>query len=301
MKKTLLALCAGILAISASAKTYNVGEAFSYNIGPDFEWFDGSEAYFAQNANWPMTAMADGASLEDGYGMAMAWFAQHAFETLAQVNEELPVVEDPWDEDASVIKVYADSWWAYGNLNFALPQVDKICRIRVVYRVDPDGVENEWYDGTQKPFHVRLTAQGQEECLTEPIYEEQPQSYWTEEGWRVIDLYYNLPNAETYLAFTFDSAGLTCGRKVPFYLKEVSVVPTDLLEGDDHVTGDVVSEIVAEAPEATFVADNGEEDSINEIAAPAKAAEGIYDLMGRKVAHPANGLYIINGVKTIVK
>ncbi len=50
------------------------------------------------------------------------------------------------------------------------------------------------------------------------------------------------------------------------------------------------------------VAQAGEEipDGIEEINANAKVA-GIYDLQGRKVAKAAKGLYIINGVKTLVK
>ena len=50
------------------------------------------------------------------------------------------------------------------------------------------------------------------------------------------------------------------------------------------------------------IAQAGEEipDGIEEINAGSKAA-GIYDLQGRKVAKAGKGLYIINGVKTLVK
>jgi hypothetical protein len=45
-----------------------------------------------------------------------------------------------------------------------------------------------------------------------------------------------------------------------------------------------------------------EEDAIEEITvAPAKTAEGIYDLAGRRVSKATRGFYIINGVKTLVK
>lgn len=47
----------------------------------------------------------------------------------------------------------------------------------------------------------------------------------------------------------------------------------------------------------------GEEipDGIQEISGVSAKAQGIYDLQGRKVANPSKGLYIINGVKTLVK
>lgn len=315
MKKSLLTLCAGILAMSASAQNFAKGDALVYNFDENFKWFNDEEDIYNQNANWPAEALRAQASMKDGWTCAMFWFAQwsnanvpaeskkdnagplNSMTTMADAQAICPVVENPWEEGSSVVKMQAGNWWAYGNFNFALPEVNEVCRIRVVYRVDPTGVDNP-YDGTQKPFHIRLTKVAQDECFAEPNFEEQPVTYWNEQGWRVVDLYYNLPDNQTYLALTFDGAGLSCGRNVPFYLKEVSVVPTRLLDGDTHESGALVSEIVKEAPEAVTV---GGEGAINEISAASKVAGGIYDLQGRKVAKAGKGLYIINGVKTLVK
>jgi hypothetical protein len=52
----------------------------------------------------------------------------------------------------------------------------------------------------------------------------------------------------------------------------------------------------------TEISIEGESSAISEInAASAAAAEGIYDLQGRRVARAAHGIYIINGQKTIIK
>lgn len=320
MKKTLLALCAGIMALGASAATYEKGEAFCYAIDPTFQWFAGEEDIYAKNDNWPADALRGQADLAEGWGCGMFWFAQYnsgkpgplltkpadgedpevpGF-TLAEAQEILPVVQDPWNTNAYAIKVLAPSWWAYGNLNFALPKMDEVCRIRVVYRVDETSAE-QYAPGNGKPFHVRLTQGAQDDCFAEPNFEEQVETYWTEPGYRVVDMYYNLPDLKTYLALTFDGQGLTCGGGKPaFYLKEVSVVPVSKLAGDTHVSGNLVSQIVAECPEPVIV--KGINDaSINEVAVAEKAAQGIYDLQGRKVAKAAHGLYIVNGVKTFVK
>lgn len=324
MKKTLLALCAGVMALGASAATYEKGEAFCYAIDPSFKWFADDELIYNQNDNWPATALRGQADLAEGWGCGMFWFAQYnsgkpgplptkpaegenpevpGF-TLAEAQEILPVVQDPWNENSYAIKVYAPTWWAYGNLNFALPKMDEVCRIRVVYRVDETSA-NQYAPANGKPFHVRLTDNGQDDCFPSPNFEEQVETYWTEPGYRVVDLYYNLPAMTTYLALTFDGQGLTCGgnddaNKPAFYLKEVSVVPVSKLAGNTHVSGDLESQVVATCPEPVIV--KGINDaSISEVAVAEKAAQGIYDLQGRKVAKAAHGLYIVNGVKTFVK
>lgn len=305
MKKTLLTLCAGLLAIGASAQTYKLGEAFAYDLNT-FAWFDDDETYWEKNANWPAISMLDGAVLEENLGLAMIWFAGidgGAFKTqcptLADCEAMFPVVESPWDSDNKAIKIQVTptGWWGYYNLNFALPKMDNVCRIRIVYRVDVEGYERFTHE---KPFHVRLTDTDQAGCFAEPIFEEFVSEFWDNEGFRVVDLYYQ-PNGQTYLAVTSDSGGISVnGNSRPgLYVQEVSVVPVDLIPGDTHVSGNTVVSIQQEAPEIVVI--EGADDSIDEISASAKVAEGIYDLQGRKVANAAHGLFIINGVKTLVK
>lgn len=304
MKKSLLALCAGVLALTASAETYKLGEAFCYNINSSFKWFDNDDRYAADaadgaeaklNINWPAAAMEDAADLATNTGLAMPWFFGKTFATVAEADEALPVVTDPWGSDA--IKVFTAAWWGYGNLNFALPKMSEVCRIRVIYRVDETEVpEQTWYDGTQKTFKVHLTNTDQDGCFAEPMFEEQPKDYWENKGYRVVDLYYQ-PDGQTYLALTFDSAGLTCGGRPSFYVQAVSCVPVSKIAGDTHTTGQVESKVTETLPELVTV--EGEGDAISEIAAAKQA--GIYDLQGRKLAAPVKGINIINGVKTLVK
>lgn len=305
MKKTLLALCAGVLALGATAESFEKGKAFAYDLNT-FQWFDGDEYYWNANANWPANSMLNGAILEDNLGLGMIWFAGNAAAggafgtqcpTLADCLEKFPVVASPWDDANKAIKVQVSEtgWWGYYNLNFALPAMDEVSRIRVVYRVDTDGWDRFEAD---KPFHVRLTDTDQDGCFGEPIFEEKCQEFWDQPGFRVVDLYYQ-PNGKTYLAFTSDAGGISVNASRPaLYVQEVSVVPVSLLAGDTHVSGNTVVDYAQEAPEIVTISDEG---SINEIAAASKAAEGIYDLQGRKVAKAAHGLYIINGVKTLVK
>ncbi len=320
MKKSLLAICAGVLAFGAAAQTYQLGEAFCYDINPTFSWFAGDDRYAKDaadgpdavlNINWPAAAMDDAADLATNTGLATAWFAQVKFESIAEANELFPVVADPWagKEDVYAIQMKtsafekhpANAWWGYGNLNFALPKMNEVSRIRVIYRAD-DTVENPgdagWANNTEKPFWVRLTDTDQDGCFKEPMFSETNIKFWETPGYRVVDLYYQ-PNGQTYLALTYDSAGLSC-QGIAMYVEEVSVVPVSKLEGDTHVSGDVVTDVVETLPELVKIeGSNNGEDSINEIAVAKQA--GIYDLQGRKLAAPAKGINIINGVKTLVK
>lgn len=314
MKKSLLALCAGIMAFGASAQIFQLGEAFSYNIAPgSFHWFanddryaaDGTDAEAALNINWPAFAMDEAADLATNTGLATAWFAQVKFTSVAEADEVLPVVEDPWTRDAYAVKIQSatiegkkdGAWWGYGNLNFALPKMNEVSRIRVIFRAD-DTVETPgeaaWANNAEKPFWVRLTDSDQDGCFTEPMFKETNIDFWNTPGYRVVDLYYQ-PNGQTYLGLTFDSAGLSC-QGIAFYVEEVSVVPVSKLAGDTHVSGDMVSNVVTTLPELVKIDGEG---SISEIGVAAQNA--IYDLQGRKVAKAEKGLYIINGVKTLVK
>lgn len=320
MKKSLLALCAGVLAFGASAQTYELGKAFCYDINPTFSWFAGDDRYAADgnsgadavlNVNWPYKAMEDAADLATNQGLATVWLNSKKFETVAEADETFPVVADPWagKDDVYALKVQSGGWWGYGNLNFALPKMNEVARIRVIYRAGIDDIEKPteekndkgeytWAYNPGKPFWVRLTDQEQDQCFAEPSFSETNIKFWETAGYRVIDLYYQ-PDGQTYLALTFDSAGLTC-QQIAFYLQEVSVVPVSELAGDTHTSGQVETKVVDTLPELVKVegSNNGEE-SISEIAAAKQA--GIYDLQGRKLAAPVKGINIINGVKTLVK
>ncbi len=323
MKKTLLILGAGVLAIGASAQTYKLGEAFAYEINPSFHWFGNDDRYAADafkldengdiknnpeavlNINWPAFAMDEAADLATNTGLATPWLNSKRFATVAEADETFPVVEDPWTRDAYAVKVQSGGWWGYGNLNFALPKMDEVARIRVIYRAGIDDIEKPavtdaegnptWVSKPEKPFWVRLTDTDQDGCFAEPRFTELNEAFWDTPGYRVIDLYYQ-PNGQTYLALTFDSAGLTC-QQIAFYLEQVSVVPVSKIAGDTHIAGDMVSEVRSTLPELVKI--EGGEDSISEIAA--EKANTIYDLQGRKVAKAGKGLFIINGVKTLVK
>ncbi|MCM1310069.1 MAG: hypothetical protein NC301_03470 [Bacteroides sp.] len=304
MKKLLLAICAG-LALSASAQTYKLGEAFAYDFNT-FAWFDNDPAIWENNSQWPATEMLDGASLEEGWGLGMIHFHGDAFTanctTLEACNKQFPIVKSLWTENAMAakIQVTATGWWAYGNANFALPAMEELSRIRVVYRVDIEGW-SRFEPENKKPFHVRLTDSDQDGCFAEPKFEEAIPEFWDNPGFRTVDMYYQ-PNGQTYLALTFDGAGITVDNQRPaLYIQEVSVVPVSKLAGDDHKSGDCVPVISENAPVPVVISNDGGDDAISEITAAAKVAEGIYDLQGRKLAAPVKGLNIINGVKTLVK
>lgn len=307
MKKTLLALCAGVMMFGASAETYEKGEAFCYAINPQFSWFEGDEDYYAGNENWPALTLKGGANLEAGLGLGMVWFAQYnagtpgpvaGTNTLEEAMAICPVVGDPWNANDYAIKMQADKWWAFGNFNFAMPQMNELSRIRVIYRVDVEGFEDY---GNANPIYVRLNNTGnQDDCFVtagDPVT-----AHYTNPGYRVVDLYHQLDADNNYLAITFMPGGLSCGGGKPaFYLEEVSVVPVSKLAGDTHVSGDTNLDVTATRPELVRVKGINDEASISEIAVSEKAAQGIYDLQGRKVAKATRGLYIIDGVKTFVK
>jgi hypothetical protein len=56
-----------------------------------------------------------------------------------------------------------------------------------------------------------------------------------------------------------------------------------------------------ESAETTVVWTIGDESSITSISVTSNGKTTVYDLSGRRVATPAKGLYIVNGVKTILK
>lgn len=225
-KQLLLSLAAVTLAEMASAESYKAGEAFAYQIDPTF-------AFEFIDAQYPADEMRGQASMEYGFGLASAWFAQMLPENKNNVgiNEMCPVVEDPYNPSTYAIRMQTSRWDAYGNFNFALPEVGEPCRVRVVYRAATEGIENAWYDGTQKPFHVKLMDDNDQDTPDYPEITEQNLDFWTNPGWRVAEFVTNLDADKYYLSILWNAGGLSCGRNVPFYVKEVSVVPTRLISG----------------------------------------------------------------------
>lgn len=307
MKKVLLVLCAGI-AMCASAEVFEQGTAYAYPFGPDFHYFDNNDEIAEMNLNWPTLMMEDGCSFgsatEDPYGTMAVWFNNAVAQpvTVAAADELCPVVADPWNEGAYALKMYATAWWGFGNFNFALPAADELCRVRVIFRCDTEGADDSRKDNANGIL-VRITDQdlsGAADGVPGPNAKVEIPDIWANpEKYQVVDLYADGLDGKVYGALTFMPGGFSCGANQPtFYLEEVSIVPAKLLTGDTHNAGEAIVSAVDVRPDLVTIS---EESSINEIAAASKAAEGIYDLQGRKVAKAAHGLYIINGVKTLVK
>ena len=254
MKKFLLSLGAAALAMSAAATNYNQGEAFAYAIDPSFSFSlaGDSEGY----AQYPAAALEGQASLEYGFGMASAWFNGRQFATPADADEWCPVVNDPYGE-GYVIRMMTDQWDGFGNFNFALPEVGEPCRIRVIYRVDNTAAENAWYaDKAQKTFKVKLMDDADQDTYDYPQLEEYNEDFWNNPGWRVAEFVNNLAGENYYLSLLWDAAGLSCQRKVPFYVKEVSVVPVRLLSGYTAPADNMSLTITQSLPDLVYIGGN---------------------------------------------
>jgi hypothetical protein len=105
---------------------------------------------------------------------------------------------------------------------------------------------------------------------------------------------------DTIVPVTDLTAGFTAldGTQIDIKAEGVTVKVNGEAITADETTGIFTVTVSAD----TEISIEGEASAINEInAANAAAAEGIYDLQGRRVARAANGIYIINGQKTIVK
>lgn len=309
MKKVLLALCAGF-ALCASAEVFEKGTAFTYNFGPDFQYFDGKDAVAEKNENWPTSMMAYGCSFgEDGarvYGTAAIWFNSAANQptTVEAAAEVIPCVPDPWNPGDYALQLHATNWWGYGNFNFALPFTDDLCRVRIIFRCDIEGTA-EFDNANGILFRLTDTAlQGNTMECVGPNTEIKLPSFWENTGYRVVDLYTDQLDGKVYFAMTYMPGGFTCvnestGPKPITYLEEVSIVPVKYLEGDTHESGDFEVNVVAERPDLVEV--EGINTSIKEVNAAVKAGNAIYDMQGRRVANATKGLYIINGKKALVK
>lgn len=317
MKKTLLALCT-VVALGASAQVFEKGTAYTYPIGPDFHYFDNNEKLAVLNLNWPDAMMDGGCSFWDeeeggAYGTMGVWFNNAAAQpaTVAAADELCPVVADPWNEGDYALKMQAPAWWGFGNFNCAMPETSELVRIRSIFRCDVEGASDARKDNANGILFRVTTGSinagdngaivvGDDSIAAPNAKVEIPDIWAHPELYRVVDLYTDKLNGKAYFAITFMPGGFSCGGEQPaFYLEEVSVVPVSKLAGDTHVNGDAVVNAVAERPALTVV--EGINASIKEINAAAKEGNVIYDMQGRRVANATKGLYIVNGVKTLVK
>ncbi|MDE6270176.1 MAG: hypothetical protein K2M12_04895, partial [Muribaculaceae bacterium] len=220
-KKLLLALGAAAIAVSAQAATYAQGEAFAYEIAPGAFTFglagDAGEDY----VQYPADALRGQADMEYGFGLASAWFNGKKFDTPADADAYCPVVADPFNPAGFAIRMQTTSWDGFGNFNFALPEVNEPCRVRVIYRVDETQGTN-WGTNPEKPFHVKIMHNGdQDDCIT---VKEDNAEFFNNPGWRVADFVMTLDADYYFLSLLWDAGGLSCGRNIPFYVEEVSVV-----------------------------------------------------------------------------
>lgn len=226
-KKLLLVLGSAALAMSMQATVFNQGEAFAYEIAPDafsFALAGDTEGY----SQYPAAALKGQASLEWGFGLASAWFNARQFATPAEADEYCPVVADPFNEGGYAIRMQTSTWDGFGNFNFALPEVNEPCRVRVIYRVNHEE-GNQWETNPEKPFHVKIMHNGdQDDCIT---FKEDNSEFWNNPGWRVAEFVLTLDSDEYFLSLLWDAGGLSCGRNMPFYVEEVSVVPVSKLTG----------------------------------------------------------------------
>lgn len=293
MKKSLLSLCGAMLGLSAAAAAYTPGQPFVYDFTPSFS-FTLSQEDGTLYDQYP----ADAVELyewdtEDG--LTSAWFNGKRFATVQEANEYCPVVEDPWNAGQYVLRMQTTSWDGFGGFTFALPNYNQPCRVRVIYRVDEKAAQNDgWYSGhAQKTFKVKFMTNNDQDFATKEAgtqVEEYNEDFWDNPGWRTAEFINAMEGDVNYISLLFDAAGLSCGRNVPFYVKQVSVEP--LADGTQTGTCDLL--VTETMP--TLV-----QSSIAEINAENANSAAIYDLMGHKLAAPVRGINIVNGQKVLVK
>lgn len=296
MKKNLLLLGAALVAVSASAQNFAKGEAFSYDFKPGvFEW-NVTKADGEKYGQYPYEALKGQAIFDLNLGYTSMFFSQienpvpGALDTPESCLAVCPAVNYPAEGQYAVV-MQANAWWAYGNFNFALPQVGEPCRIRVVLKTDVTGVENTWYtagDG-KKPFSVKLMDDSDQDTPDYPEIGTSNDEFWTNPGWYVYEFVSNLDVDGYYISLLWNAAGLSCSRNVPVYVREVSVVPVSKLPGYEAPADGKQVTVLAEAPElVTVTGDAG----VENVAADSNAAAEYFNLQGIRVAEPANGIFI---------
>lgn len=293
MKKHLLLLGAALMATAASAETYGLGEAFSYDFTPGvFQWnVTGLDGDLYQQ--YPFEALKGQAILEHNLGFTSMYFSQNLpiGATPETCLEACPAVQYPADGEYAVV-MQAPTWWAYGNFNFALPQMGEPCRVRVVYNIDTTVGDPAWCasgNPATKPVRVKLMSSSDQEAAYPEVETLNPEFY-SNPGWRVAEFVSNLDIEGYYLSILWDAGGLSCGRNIPFYVREVSVVPVSKLPGYVAPEGDKGVTVVKDAPEVVKVSEDGA--GVENVAADANAPVEYFNLQGMRVAEPANGIFI---------
>lgn len=288
MKQKFLLLAAAAAALTASAEQFPVGDAFAYPIAPGFSWgltAEDGDLY----AQYPADGLQGQASMAEGWGLASWWFNSLKAQNVADANEKCPLVEYPAGSGDSALKMYTDRWDGYGNFNFALPQVGEPCRVRVVYYVDVTGVDNAWYNPEgPRPFQVKLMDDGDQDTYDYPYISDRNEEFWNNPGWRIAEFESNLEHDHYYISLLWDAGGLSCQRKVPMYVREVSVVPVSKLNGWTGVKEGKLT-FVQDVPEKVTVTETG---AVEVVGADVNTAAEYFNLQGIRVAEPANGIFI---------
>ena len=289
MKKSLLLLAVAAMSLSANAENFAKGEAFSYDFNPaTYEWnltgADGDDY-----VQYPVMAFQGQAVFAENLGYTSCWFNGFKPATPAEALENCPAVQYPAEGQYAAV-MQTTKWWGFGAFNFALPQVGEPCRVRVVFKVDTEGVENPWYtegDG-KKTFHLRLMDTDDQDAEY-PHWDIDNALFWTEPGWRTVDFISELATDNWFMAIMCDAAGLTCSRNVPIYVREISVVPLSKLTGYTAPESGISCEVTENAPEYTQV---GGEDGIQSIVSEENGEVEYYNLQGVRVAEPQNGIFV---------
>ncbi len=287
MKQKFLLLASAAVAMTAAAESYPLGEAFAYDFGAEDFAFVQAGTSESLNIQYPGEALQGQASLAEGWGMAQLWFNAKHFDKEGDqtaMNEYAPVVDYA---GTKCVRVQTATWDGFGNLNFALPQVGKPCRVRLVYKLDVTGIDNP-FNG-QKPFQVKLMDDGDQDTPDYPFVAQPNEEFWTNSGWRVTEFLCDLSHDHYYASILFDAGGLTCSKNTPFYLREVSVVPVEKLT-NCAATAEGITTVVAEAPELVTISGGAGVENIDVEAANAPAE--YFNLQGIRVAEPANGIFI---------
>ncbi|MCM1071479.1 MAG: hypothetical protein NC210_06365 [[Clostridium] fimetarium] len=318
MKKILL-LSAAAVALTATAETYTKSEGFAYNFAEGFKLEQAGEGEVA-NTQYPAEGLQAMANMAEGWGTANVWFTGLHFdgtdgaglqtnvgftndskESIEEgMNKFCPVVAYPTEGDNALrmSKPAALGWIGFGNFNFAIPQCDEECRVRVVYTVD-NTVANPGGWNVQKPLQIKLMKNADQSDPNNMFYGEQNEDFWTNPGWRVTDFVLPLNSDKFFLSILFDAGGLSLKNDVPFYVREVSVVkmsalkdyqaPEDYINDNDVVLGKMGTIVTTTPPELVTIAENA---GVESVAVDANAPVEYFNLQGIRVAEPANGIFI---------
>lgn len=214
---------------------FPLGQAWAVEFNDQFAFTfgNGMDGYAQYN-------VLTGSTLADNHlGQCSAWYNAKKM-TPEETTAAFPVVDDPWGSGEKVLKVVSDGWWGFGAISFALPRMNELSRLRVVYRVDNTVMDMPNFPKTDVP-ELRYGTDGQ------GWFNVRPQTYWEQEGWRVFDIYANFDVDNACFYYMANSSSLTC-LEVPMYIKEISVVPVRLIGEEGRIVNEKYLTVVDETP-----------------------------------------------------